>query len=318
MGRFSNGKVRMACCHESMAWLVSWLMLLYCVGFSLSADLLWAEEKSEDMPVISSIRVEGNQRIEKEAILAVVMTRKGDPLDFDKLDRDLRDIYRMTYFMDVKIDIKDSPDGKVITFIVTEKPSIGEIVFKGNKKLRDDQLKEEVGIKLFSILDDNEIRQSINRLTEFYREKGYYHAGIEDNIEPLPNNEVQLVYEIVEHDKVYVTEIKFIGNNKYDDDDLKDIMKSSEKGFFSWITDSGFLNKKLLEYDAHMITGFYHNNGYINARVGSPDIILNEDGGLTITIEIEEGENRIDSMPPIFNFQSSIVNPGLPGLGETS
>lgn len=265
-------------------------MLVYCVCVFPSADVLLAEEGSEDVFVVGSITIEGNQRIEKEAILAVVMTRKGDLLDFDKLDRDLRDIYRMAYFMDVKIDIKDSPDGKEITFIVTEKPSIGEIVFKGNKKLRDEELKEEVGIKLYSILDDNEIRQSINRLTDFYREKGYYKAEIKEKIEPLPNNEVQLKYEITEHDKVYITDIEFIGNHEYDDGDLEDIMESSEKGFFSWITDSGFLNKKMLEYDVHIITALYHNNGYINAKVGGPDIKSNEDGGLTVTIEIEEGE----------------------------
>ncbi len=290
MGRFSNRKGRTVSGYVRTSWLAFRLMLLYCMCIFSTVDLLFAEEGPENVPVVGSIVVEGNQRIEKEAILAVVMTRKGDSLNFDKLDRDLRDIYRMKYFMDVKIDIKDGPDGKIITFIVTEKPSIGEIVFKGNKKLRDQELEEEVGIKLYSILDDNEIRQSINRLTDFYREKGYYNAEIKERIEPLPNNEVQLKYEIIEHDKVYITDIEFIGNHEYDADDLEDLMESSEKGFFSWITDSGFLNKKMLEYDVHMITAFYHNSGYINARVGSPDITFNEDGGLTVTIEIEEGE----------------------------
>ncbi len=290
MGRFSNRKRKTISCHVRTDRRAFWLMSLYCVCVLLSADVLYAEDGLEDAFIISSIVVEGNQRIEKEAILSVVMTRKGDLLDFDKLDRDLRDIYRMKYFMDVKIDIKDGLDGKIITFIVTEKPSIGEIVFKGNKKLRDEQLKEEVGLKLYTILDDNEIRQSINRLTDFYREKGYYNAEIKDKIESLPNNEVQLKYEITEHDKVYITDIKFIGNNEYDDDELEDNMESSKKGFFSWVTDSGFLNKKMLEYDVHMLAAFYHNNGYINAKVGEPDIVLNEDGGLTVSIEIEEGQ----------------------------
>ncbi len=318
MGRFSNKKRRTASSYARKGWPVFWLMLLYCVcGFS-AADLLFAEEGPENVPVVSAIMVEGNQRIEKEAILAVVMTRMGDLLDFNKLDRDLRDIYRMKYFMDVKIDIKDSPDGKVITFIVTEKPSIGEIVYKGNKKLRDQELKEEVGIKLYSILDDNEIRQSINRLTDFYREKGYYNAEIKEKVESLPNNEVQLKYEITENDKVYITEIKFIGNNEYDDDDLMDIMESGEKNILSWITDSGFLNKKMLEYDVHIITSFYHNNGYINAKVGGPDIILGDDG-LTVTIKIEEGHqysvNKVSIKGELILPENELLEKVLIGKG---
>ena len=260
-----------------------------CVFFSEN-PLLAQEGGDSDVSYVGLIQVEGNQRIEKEAILAVVTVRKGDRFDFDQLDRDLRDIYRMKYFMDVKIDIKDGPEGKIVLFIVVEKPSIGEIVFKGNQKLGEEELKEEVGITLYAILDDNENRQSINRLTDFYREKGYFNAEIKLTTEALPNNEVRITYDIIENDKVYIAEIKFLGNKEFDEGDLKGVMKSSEKGLFSWITDSGFLNKKMLEYDVHMITTFYNNHGFINARVGEPIITFNEEKEIILTIEIEEGK----------------------------
>ena len=268
-----------------------WLLIIFNTCVLFSENLLLAQEGGEtNVPYVDSIQVEGNQRIDKEAILAVVTTRKGDRLDFDQLDRDLRDIHRMKYFMDVKIDIKDGPEGKIVLFIVVEKPSIGEIVFKGNQKLGEEELKEEVGITLYAILDDNENRQSINRLTDFYREKGYFNAEIKLTTEALPNNEVRITYDIIENDKVYIAEIKFLGNKEFDEGDLKDVMKSSEKGLFSWITDSGFLNKKMLEYDVHMITTFYNNHGFINARVGEPIITFNEEKEIILTIEIEEGK----------------------------
>ena len=277
-------------CVVRSVWCMFCLLMIFsmCVFFSEN-PLLAQESGDSDVSYVGLIQVEGNQRIEKEAILAVVTVRKGDRFDFDQLDRDLRDIYRMKYFMDVKIDIKDGPEGKIVLFIVVEKPSIGEIIFKGNKKLDDEELKEEVGINLYSILDDNEIKQSINRLTDFYREKGYFNAEIKVTTEALPNNEVRIKYDIVENDKVYITKIKFLGNKEFDEDDLKDVMKSSEKSLFSWITDAGFLNEKMLEYDVHMITTFYNNHGFINARVGEPEITFNEDKGIILTIEIEEG-----------------------------
>lgn len=238
---------------------------------------------------VDSVNVKGNQRVEKEAILAVVETKKGDSLDYDQLNKDLGDIYKMGFFKDVKIETEDGPIGKIVTFIVTEKPSIGRIVFEGNKKVKDDDLRSELGIKIYSILDHNEIKQSINRLKEYYHQKAYYNVNIKDIIEPLPNNEVLLKYMIAEHEKVYITKIQFLGNSKYDDDDLKDLMETSEKGFLSWITKSGYLDKKKLEFDVQKITSFYHNHGFINAKVGEPKISFIKDEGLQITVKIYEG-----------------------------
>lgn len=250
------------------------------------------ENKITGLAQVDSVHVRGSQRIEKEAILAVIKTHKGDRFDYDQLDKDLRNIYKMGFFKDVSIETEDGPMGKIVVFNVIEKPSIAKIVFAGNKKVDDDDLKKELGIKLYSILDQNEIRQSIERLKEYYRQKAFYNADIKYRLEPLSNNQILLKYEIAEHDKVYVTEIKFLGNTRFDDDDLKDIMETSEMGFFSWLswlTDRGHLDKKKLEFDVHKIAAFYHNHGFIKARVGEPKIKFEKEKGLTIAIEIAEG-----------------------------
>jgi len=242
------------------------------------------------VPEIDSVQVAGNRRIEKAAILAVAGIRAGDRLDYDKLDKDLRDIYKMGFFEDVRMETEDGPSGKIVTFHVTEKPSVGKIVFEGNEEVDDDDLKKELGISLYSILDHNEIRQSMNRLKEFYREKGYYNAEIEETTETIPNNEVMLKYKIKEHDKVYIEKIQFVGNKHFDDDDLKDIMETSEKWFLSWITKAGILDKKKLEFDIHKLTAFYHNHGFIKAKIGEPTVAYDDTiEGLVVTFDVIEG-----------------------------
>lgn len=242
------------------------------------------------VPLVDSVLVEGNKRVEKDAILAVIRIRKGNSLDYEKLDRDLRDVYRMGYFKDVRIETEPGPKGKKLIFKVTEKPSIGKISFEGNKKIKADDLKKELGIKLYSILDENKVKQSVDRLKDFYRKKGYYNAEIEEKTESLPNNEVLLRYLIKEQKKVFIYKIQFLGNRAFDEDDLKDLMQTNEKGFFSFITDSGYLDKEKLDFDVQKIAAFYHNHGYINARVGEPKVNYVKDKGLKITIEVEEGE----------------------------
>jgi len=246
---------------------------------------------------VDAVRVRGNQRIEKDAVLAAVRTKAGDVFDYEKLDKDLRDIYKMGFFKDVRIETEDGPKGKIVIFEVVEKPSIGEIVFEGNKKLDDDELTKEIGIRLYSILDYNKIKQSIERLKDVYRQKAYYNVEITAETEPLPKNEVLLRYQIVEHEKVYITNIQFEGNTKFTDEELKDIMETKEKGFFSWFTDSGLLERRKLEFDVHKITSFYHNHGYIRAKVGEPKVTYEKDKGLTVTMEIHEGEQfKVDEV----------------------
>lgn len=248
------------------------------------------DDRITGVPQIDSLRVAGNRRIEKAAVLAVVDTKAGDRLDYNKLDKDLRDVYKMGFFKDVRMEIEDGPAGKVVVFHVTEKPSVGEIVFVGNKEADEEDLKKELGISLYSILDNNEVRQSIGRLKEYYRQKGYYNAQIDETTEPLPNNEVSLKYKIDEHDKVYIEKIRFVGNTKFDADELRDIMETSEKWFLSWITKAGVLDEKKLEFDVHKITSFYHNQGFIKANVGDPEVVyIDKIGGLVVTIEIDEG-----------------------------
>jgi outer membrane protein insertion porin family len=240
---------------------------------------------------IATIQVKGNRRVESDAVLAIIWSKKGDTLNQDQLDRDLHAVYGMGYFSDVNIEAEDGPDGKIITFNVTEKPVIVMISFVGNKKLKADKLSEELGIKKYSIYNQSDVKQSVNRLKEFYRKKGYYNAKITDKIEELPNNEVSLIYVMDEGGKAYIDKIEFIGNKVFSNKALKKIMLTNEKGFFSLFTDAGILDSNKLEYDIMQITSFYNNNGYIAARVGEPEIKYNEEKmELIVTISIIEGD----------------------------
>jgi len=238
---------------------------------------------------IDSVSVKGNKRIETDAVLAVIESQKGAKYDQDTLNKDLRSIYQMGFFEDVQIDTKESPGGKSVAFKVSEKPSIGKITLLGTKKIDQKDLVDVLGIKKYSIINRKAIKDSIERLKDHYHQKGYYHVEIKESIEDLPNNEVALIYKINEKDKAYIREINCKGNVAFDDDDLKDLMETSEKGFFSFLTESGNLNKKKLEGDIFKIKSFYQNNGYIKARVGEPDISYKASEGLIITITINEG-----------------------------
>jgi outer membrane protein insertion porin family len=241
--------------------------------------------------LVADIKIEGNKRVSDDAILMIMESQKGDQFDQVKLDRDLRTIYKMGFFDDVNLITSDSPEGKIITFNLVEKPTVIKISFQGNKEKKDDKLTEELGIKNYSVLNRNEIRQSINRLLEFYKNDGYYNVEINEKIKELPDNEVTLTYVIKEGEKVLISDIEFKGNKVFKSKTLKKEMLTKKKGWLSWFTDDGVLDKKKLEYDVQKLGAFYDSHGYIKARIGEPEVVYNKDKKeLKLIINIVEGE----------------------------
>lgn len=237
---------------------------------------------------VSGVEIAGNKRIESDAIKMIIKTKPGDIYLSKSLSDDLKAVFAMGYFDDIRIEAEDTPDGKKIIFRVKEKPTIRVIRFKGNKVFKEDKIKENLTIKTGSILNPFKIRRNIGRIEELYKEKNYHNIKVTYNINELEHNQADLEFDIDEGEKVLINSITFEGNNAYADKVLKDLMKTSEKGFFSWMTSSGDLNMEDLDQDVSKLSGFYYNNGYIQARIGEP-IIEYKGNWIYITIKIDEG-----------------------------
>ena len=240
---------------------------------------------------VSHLDVKGNRRIEKDAILGVMQTREGEIANPARLREDLKAIFKMGYFTDVKLDISDTPEGKVLTVLVKEKPAIKEIVIKGNHQVKRDKITEVMEIKLFSVASESAIKESINKIQNLYREKGFYEARVDYELVPVTPTEVNLVLHVDEGGKKTIKEINFAGNKSFKPKELRGVMEIKEKSFFfpvNWLTGSGKLDKDKLERDVEKLASFYYNHGYIKAKVGDPKIDV-KGKYIYITIPIQEG-----------------------------
>ncbi len=262
---------------------------------------------------IAEIRVAGNKRIEQDAVKRIVKTQPGDTFLPKKLSEDLKAIYSMGYFDDVRVESEDSSAGKIIIFVVKEKPTIRHIYIKGGKDSQniggktfkeeqtedivkpsnlifdDEKILKSLDIKPGSIANTFKIQSNIKRIEDMYKEKNYHNVKVSYTLREQENNQVDLEFAIDEGKKVLIKEIRFEGNQAYSDKKLKKIMKTTEKGFWSWITSSGDLKTEDLNQDVELLTSFYSNNGYIQAKVGEP-IVEFKDNWIYITIKIDEGK----------------------------
>ncbi len=267
--------------HVSGSGIENLISVLNDLGRQISTDLFQRE-------IISAVNLKGNQRIESDAILRVIQSQAGSVYQPEMLSKDLRAIYGMGYFDDVRVEADPGPDGPIVTFHVKEKPTIRRIQFAGNSRFKDEEIKENLTLNTGAILNIFKIRSNVEQIETLYKGKNYHQVRVDYELHPLENNQADLEFKIEEGPKVYVTEIAFEGNQAFDEDELEDEMKTSEKGFFYWLTSSGDLDRTTLDQDLARLNAFYHNRGFIRARIGEPLVDIGEEN-IQITIKIEEG-----------------------------
>ncbi len=267
--------------HVSGSGIENLISVLNDLARQISIDLFHRE-------IIFQIDIRGNNRIEADAILRVIKSQVGSIYQPENLSRDLRAIYNMGFFDDVRVEAESEAGGQVVTFHVKEKPTIRRIKFRGNSRFKDEDIKENLTLNTGAILNIFKIRSNVEQIETLYKGKNYHQVRVDYELQPLDNNQADLEFHIEEGPKLYVTEILFEGNQAFDEKALKDEIKTSEKGFFYWLTSSGDLDRTTLDQDLARLNAFYHNRGFIRARISDPQIDIGEEN-ISVVIKIDEG-----------------------------
>ncbi len=245
---------------------------------------------AQELPIVNSVEIKGLKRIEETAVKSKISQKVGEPISQEKVNEDIKTIFKMGYFEDAKAEIEPFEGGIKLIYVLKEKPTIVRIDFQGNKKLDDAKLKEKLTITTGSIADAVLIQDNANKVKAFYEEDGYWLASIVPIIRKIKPEEVGLTYQIDEGPKVKIKQIVMEGNKALSSKQIIKVMSTKKWGIFSFITSSGYYKKDQMELDIEKIRDLYFNNGYIKVTVEEPKINLTPDKkGMIITILISEG-----------------------------
>ena len=245
----------------------------------------------EQLPLVNAIEVKGLKRIEEGAVKSKITQKVGEPISNEKVSDDIKNIFKMTYFDDVRTEIEPLEGGVKLIYIVKEKPTIIRVEFQGNKELKDDKLKEKTTITAGSIADTTLIQDNVTKIQLYYEEEGYWLAKVVPVVNKISENEVALTYQIDEGPKIKIKQITITGNKVISAGKIKGAMKTTTWKFYSFITSSGYYKKDVMAADVEAIKDLYYNHGYIKVVVSDPVIELRPDmKGMNITIHIVEGE----------------------------
>lgn len=275
-----------------------WLVVGMAIAllFSSASPVLGQEGTQK----VKSIEVRGNKRIEDPAIRGRLTLKVDDPYTADAIRAQIRLIYEMGFFEDVQIETEPIAGGVSVAFVVREKPFITETVFDGNENLSDDKLKEKLTIRSQSFLDQQQAKESAERIRLAYQEEGYYNAQVIPIIQTLEEDRKRLTFFIKEGDRARIKTVNFDGMKVLKRNEVFKVLATREwiplYGILtgkipSMFTDAGVLKREELANDVERVKEIYLNKGYLNVQVGLPGVELTEDKKwFTVTFAISEGE----------------------------
>ncbi|HEY0331034.1 MAG TPA: outer membrane protein assembly factor BamA [Rhodopseudomonas sp.] len=247
-----------------------------------------------------SIAVEGNRRVEVETIRSYFKPGPGGRLDQGRIDDGLKALIETGLFQDVRIN---QAGGRLVVTVV-ENPVIGRVAFEGNKKVKDEQLTAEIQSKARGTLSRPMVQSDALRIAEVYRHSGRYDVRVTPEIIEQPNNRVDLIFTVEEGAKTGVRSIEFIGNNAFSSYRLKDVIKTHESNFLSFLASGDLYDPDRVEADRDLIRRYYLKHGYADVQVVAALTEYDpEKKGFLVTFKIEEGQQyRVGSV----EFQSTI------------
>ena len=214
---------------------------------------------------ISEIRVEGTQRIEPETVRSYLRLNPGDPFDPIKIDQSLKSIFATGLFADVTL--RRESNALIVT--VVENPIINRVAFEGNDRIDNETLETETELRARVVFTRTKVQNDVQRILELYRRSGRFAATVDPKVIELPQNRVDLVFEINEGPVTGIRSINFVGNKAFSDGRLREEISTSESSFWRIFSTSDSYDPDRLTFDRELLRRFYLSEGYADFRVVS-------------------------------------------------
>ena len=259
--------------------------LIAAAAFSMCAG----QASALDPFTVTDIRVEGIQRTEAGTVFSYLPVRVGDTFNDEKAAAAIKALYATGFFKDVRIEA----DGSVLVVLLEERPAIASVEFSGLKEFDKAQLTKslkELGLGESRILDRSLVDRAEQELKRQYLTRGLYGVKITTTVTPIERNRVNVTFAVDEGEVARIKKINIVGNKSFSEKELRDQIKLSTSGWFTWYSKADQYSKQKLAGDIETLRSFYLNRGYLEMQVESTQVSITPDKkDIYITVNISEG-----------------------------
>ena len=237
--------------------------------------------------VVNKVDVQGNDRISSETIMIFGDIVIGNNYEESDVSLLIKKLYETRFFSNISVELANNK----LTIVVEENPIVYSIIFKGEKaKKHVEKIKEFLLVREKSSYVSNNIKHDINQIKSFYRARGYYFVKIDAEIEKLEKNRVNIFYSIDAGEKAKISKIYFLGDKKFRDKRLRDIIISEEAKFWKFLSQNVYLNQERIELEKRLLENYYRNKGYYEVDLTSSNVEYSEGEGFVLTYSINAGK----------------------------
>ncbi|ESW91221.1 outer membrane protein assembly factor BamA [Mesorhizobium sp. C280B] len=237
--------------------------------------------------VVSRVEVTGNQRVDADTIRNYVTIKPGKAFSSSDIDDAVKALFGTGLFSDVQIN----QVGSTLVIKVSEYQVVNQVLFQGNKKLKDNALEAAVQLKPRGTFSQQQLDADVEAVKAAYRRIGRDDAAVTTQIMDLGDNRVNVVFNINEGGRTQIAAINFVGNSAYSSRRLSDIISTKRSSFLSFVLRDDVYDEDKLRADQELLRRFYYNHGYADfqvvSAVGELDDTTNK---YTVTITVQEGE----------------------------
>lgn len=241
---------------------------------------------------IAQVRIRGNRRIESDAIRSRIKTRAGDPFNRARVAKDVLEVQSLGFFSDVNVYAENSPEGILLTFDVEENPIIREISILGNENIDSEKVNDVLTLTTGSSLDYPLLLENDERITQRYKQEGYYLAEVTTKVKPVSEGAVSVEFTIKENEKLKLRKITFVGNDAFTSEELLAAFETKTYHWYSWATSwldkTGTYSEPIFLRDLRSVEKKYTDDGFLQVEVSEPEVDASEEG-LFVTVQVVEG-----------------------------
>jgi len=243
---------------------------------------------------VVSIQVAGNQLVSTQLIRAQVRVREGKPFARSDVQKDIVTLFSLGYFSDIKVDVSIRGQGVAVTYIVTERKIVREVLVLGNKNVKENDIKAVSSLRRGDTYAPKAIENDIAAIRDLCRQKGFSRASVSASYREISPTEVEVVYEISEGRKARVRYMTIENNYALSDKAIRKKMRTRAR--FLWF--GSLFDDETFKNDLKLIKELYAENGYIDAEVADAEVeFLAEGKRVRLEISVREGKQYfVDSV----------------------
>lgn len=230
-----------------------------------------------EVPRVARVEIAGSHQMPEGSYLFYVSTKPGDAFDDLRLRGDFRRLWETGFLDDLRLEVADAPEGKVVTFRVAERARVRVVDFRGSRELSaaaiNERLKqEEASLAVDHFFDRDRARRAEGVVKRMLGEKGFLFASVRHETQPLGGSGVQVSFVIEDGLRARLRRMEFTGNQAFSDGDLRKRLKTRERRFwnFAWLTGSDVYDPRKWQEDERRLREFYLDRGHVQASLGAP------------------------------------------------